>query len=117
MNIDDYKKPAWANFCRVLGVICFLIFAVLAIISCIEYYGGKLHAEVLLFVGIAIGSLIHFFFVAWCIETFSDIRHYARETAIALTSGKEEKKAEDTKPNASQEQWRSKGLRWISGNS
>ena len=51
----------------------------------------------------AVGLFFHFMFVAWCIETFSDIRHYARETAIALTSGKEEK-AEDTKPNESQEQ-------------
>ena len=101
MNIDDYKKPAWATFCRVLGVICFLIFAVLAIISFIVY--GLPSAEVLSSVGIAVGSLIHFFFVAWCVETFADIRHYARETAIALTSGKEEK-AEDTKPNASREQ-------------
>jgi len=91
MNIDDYQKPAWATFCRALGVISFLIFAVLAIIFCIDYYGGMLHPEVLLFVGIAVGSLIHFFFVAWCIETFSDIRHYARETAIAPNKRQREK--------------------------
>ena len=53
--------------------------------------------------GFAVGSLIHFWFVAWCVETFAGIRHYARETAIVLT-GKAQEEAEDTKPSASQEQ-------------
>ena len=103
MNIDNYQKPAWATVCRALGVISFLMLAVLAINAFLNYYGGRPHPDLLYFAGIATGSLIHFFFIAWCIETFADIRHYARETAIALTSGKEEK-AEDTKPNASQKQ-------------
>ena len=80
-------------------MICFLGFSILAIVL-IEDHGE----EALAFFVLGSGSFVHFFFIAWCVETFADIRHYARETAIALTSGKEEKKAEDTKPNASQEQ-------------
>ena len=101
MNIDDYKKPAWATFCRILGWICVLGFG--AAILSDKYIKDS---EALTLFGLGIGSFIHFFFIAWCIETFSDIRHYARETAIALTSGEEEEEeeAEDTKPNASQEQ-------------
>ena len=105
MNIDDYKKPAWATLCRVLGVICFLIFLIFALSYLDDRRGFSYVFEpFMLYLGLAIGSLIHFWFVAWCVETFADIRHYAREAAIALTSGDEEEEAEDTKPNASQEQ-------------
>ena len=98
MKIDDYEKPGWATFCRILGWICVLGFGVAIFTD--KYIKPPV---VFTFLGLGIGSFIHFFFIAWCIDTFSDIRHYARETAIALTSGKEEK-AKDTKPNASQEQ-------------
>jgi len=132
MNIDDYKKPAWATFCRVAGVIFSLIFFGIAITAAIEtgetghshapdhshshgHDHSHSHGETngfqfkpfnqnsMVSFGFAVGSLIHFWFVAWCVETFAGIRHYARETAIALTGGKEEK-AEDTKPTTSQEQ-------------
>ena len=111
MNIDDYKKPAWATFCRVLGVICFLIFSIIALGYLSDHRRIRFDDLVktfMLYSGLAVGSLIHFWFVAWCVETFAGIRHYAREAAIALTSGdeeeEEEEEAEDTKPNASQEQ-------------
>ena len=106
MNIDKYEKPIWDIFCRVLGVICFLIFSYSALgqISENRRMGyDDLPQSAMVSFGLAVGSVIHFFFIAWCVQTFADIRHYARETAIALTSGKEEK-AEDTKPNASQAQ-------------
>jgi len=95
MNIDNYQKPAWATFCRVLAVISFL--------GCCIVAGYQKPLDRPYIFPLAVGSFFHFMFVAWYIETFSDIRHYARETAIALTSGKEEK-AEDTKLNESQEQ-------------
>ena len=109
MNIDDYKKPAWATFCRVLGVICFLIFSIIVLGYLSDHRRIRFDDLVktfMLYSGLAVGSLIHFWFVAWCVETFAGIRHYAREAAIALTSGEEEEEeeAEDTKPNASQEQ-------------
>ena len=97
MNIDKYENRAWARFFRVLAVFCFLVFGLTAIT-------GKANSRDLVwFFSLSVVSLIHFLFAAWCVETLADIRHYARETAIALTSGKEGK-AEDTKPNASQEQ-------------
>ena len=95
MKIDDYQKPVWATLCRALGCICFLGFG--AVILSDKYIKAS---ETITFLALGVGSFIHFFFIAWCVETFADIRHYARETAIALTSGKEEEKKEDddTKP-------------------
>jgi hypothetical protein len=43
-----------------------------------------------MFASLAVGSFIHFFFISWCVKTFSDIRHYARETAIALRGDKQD---------------------------
>ena len=90
-----------------LGVICFLGFSILAIVL-IEDHGE----EALAFFVLGSGSFVHFFFIAWCVETFADIRHYARDTAITSrlllrgrdSNNKDQAEAEDTKPNASQEQ-------------
>ena len=107
MKIDDYKKPVWPNFFRVLGAICLLGFSIMA------FAVSTRDEELYIFLCLAVGSLIHFLFAAWCIETFSDIRHYTRETAIAsgrlllharASNNRAQAEAEDTKPNESQEQ-------------
>ena len=96
MNIDDYKKPEWSTLFRGLSWICFLPFFFLALWVAFD---GFLK-EFFVYMGAGVACWIHFWFIAWCVDTFTDIRHYARETAIALTSGKEKEKKEeeDTKP-------------------
>ena len=89
MNIDDYQKPIWPDVFRFLGVISFLG-------CCWAAYHEKSSDRAYLF-GLAVGSVINCFLIAWIIETFSDIRHYTRETAIALTS-KAQEKTDDSKP-------------------
>ena len=56
MKIDDYKKPGWATFCRILGWICVLGFG--AAILSDKYIKGS---EALTLFGLGIGYFIHFF--------------------------------------------------------
>ena len=108
MNVDNYQKPAWATFCKVLGVISLLGFSIMALVL-MEDHKDK---EAFALFGIGIGSFINMFFIAWCVETFADIRHYARDTAITSrlllrgrdSNNKAQAEAEDTKPNAPQAQ-------------
>jgi hypothetical protein len=93
-NIDNYDRPIWIVLCQVLGFICLLIFGGLALYSMTRgSYGGRggyTGSNTIMFASLAVGSFIHFFFISWCVKTFSDIRHYARETAIALRGDKQD---------------------------
>ena len=93
MPIPATPKSGWKTICIVFGVFSFL-FAIIAFFPALRYVMlanspelFEIHQpspyEVAPFIAL-IASGFHFFFMAWCIGTATDIRHYCRLTAIAL---------------------------------
>ena len=93
MSIPATPKSGWKTLCIVFGVLSFL-FALIAFLPALRYvllvnqpelfkiYHPSPYA-ITPFIAL-ITSGFHFFFMAWCIGTATDIRHYSRLTAIAL---------------------------------
>ena len=82
MDIHNYKKSSWIILCKVVGSLTGLIFMIAALRA---FTMGSLHTQyVIIFSVIGIVSFIQLWFMGWCVETFDDIRHYNRVSAIAL---------------------------------
>ena len=93
MNIDNYTKTGWIKFFKVFSWLGLIIFFGLGI-----YADEELRNEELFIVFVVLGflSLIQGLLIAWCIELFSDMRHYLRLIVIRKYEDKYESVENDS---------------------